>query len=164
MRYEIDRHPYKLAVLFFAGILFVLLVAMPAPSRANSPLRWFGIDAKSGGMAGSGLVLGSGPGNLYLNPSLMSFSPGGAWMTVSAAINDLYIEREPRNPAFDVPDAIYDTTSTGWTANRPVPTSLIAADRTGTEYLPSTYMLSLTAFGSVPRMRACRAIWAASSL
>jgi long-chain fatty acid transport protein len=139
----------------FSLALVVVLAGAPRNARAGSPVRWFGTDARNSAMGGGGVALGTGPGNLLVNPSLMSFSPAGVWLTVSAAHNWLSIDPKARDSRYDVPDEIYQTRPDGWGQDRPVPTSMLSRERGSTKDLDGTYLLSLAAIGSfgVPGLR-----------
>ncbi|MDD5307463.1 MAG: outer membrane protein transport protein [Deltaproteobacteria bacterium] len=144
----------RFLVAFFLTAAVVLAGALRT-ARAGSPVRWFGTDARNAAMGGGGAALGTGPGNLLVNPSLMSFSPSGVWLTISAAQNWLSIDPMKRDPKYDVPDSIYETRPDGWGQDRPVPTSMLSRERGATKELPGTYLLSLAAIGSfgVPGLR-----------
>ncbi len=141
--------PKKVRLAVGMAFLFVVLgLCSSAPSaRASSPVRWFGNDARSAAMAGSAVASGNGPSALYLNPALMTVDSGGIWMALSLAVNGLSIERDARDARFDVPPSIYDTQTTGWTIDRPLPTDSLRP-REDTADLPTTKLLSLTAITS----------------
>jgi len=133
----------------FAASVVVLLTGNPRPARGSSSLRWFGNDARSAAMGGSGVALGkSGLGDLLLNPALMSFGEGGVWLSISAAFNWLHIDPMAKDPAYDVPDSIYETSPVEWDADRPVPTGMLTNRRSATDNLPTTWLLSLGTVGS----------------
>jgi hypothetical protein len=130
--------------------LLLVLTGNPRPSRGGAPLRWFGNDSRSAAMGGSGVALGkSGLGDLLLNPALMSLGPGGAWLSFSAAANWMHIDPLARDPQFDVPETIYQSSPVEWTQDRPVPTSLLTNQRAATEDLPPTWLLSVGTVGSL---------------
>lgn len=127
-----------------AALMFVLSTG-PREARASTPLNWFGNDAKGMAQGGTGVALSRGPGDLLLNPALMSFRNGGLWMTFSAAPSFLSIDPAERDPAYDVPTEIYQTSPVGWTRDRPVPTSMLTTPRGPTENLPAAMLLSIVA-------------------
>jgi hypothetical protein len=135
---------YALSIAAFV----LLLTCNPRSVRGSAPLRWFGNDARSAAMGGSGVALGkSGLGDLLLNPAQMSFGEGGLWLGFSAAFNWLHIDPLPKDPAFDVPESIYESSPNEWTADRPVPTSMLTEQRGTTGDLPTTFLLSAGAVG-----------------
>lgn len=132
-----------------AAVFVILLAGSPRSARANTPLRWFGNDARSAAMGGSGVALGkSGLGDLLNNPALMSFGSGGVWLGVSAAFNWLHIDPLARDPGYDVPESIYESSPVEWTADRPVPTAMLTNRRSATDDLPTTWLLSAGTVGS----------------
>ncbi len=142
MSREIARtvaHALQAAALMFA------LSGGPREARASTPLNWFGNDARAMAQGGTGVALSRGPGDLLLNPALMSFGNGGLWMTFSAAPNFLSIDPAERDPAYDVPEDIYQTSPVGWTRDRPVPTSMLTHKRGPTDDLPAAFLLSIAA-------------------
>ncbi|MFO8070650.1 MAG: hypothetical protein R6V85_02135 [Polyangia bacterium] len=138
---ELNRMVHRAAA---AAVLVVLLTGVPRAGRAGS-LGWFGNDARSAAMGGSGLAQGGGPGALLLNPALLSYRPGGFWLGYSVAPNLLHIDLDPSQPEYEVPAEIYDTSSTGWSLDRPVPTSLLSKKRRSTRDLPPEMLLSVVA-------------------
>ena len=69
--------------LLLAGSFSILAaVCWPRLSEGATALRWFGNDARNAGMGGTGVALGQGPGNLLMNPALMSFNPASMESTV----------------------------------------------------------------------------------
>jgi hypothetical protein len=131
------------------ALLVSSLTGDPGSARGGTPLRWFGNDARSAAMGGSGVALAkSGLGDLMLNPALMSFGEGGLWLGFSAAFNWMHIDPMAKDPAYDVLDSIYESNPVEWTADRPVPTHLLTNQRRSTSDLPPTWLLSAGAVGS----------------
>ncbi|HUT79012.1 MAG TPA: hypothetical protein VM285_15040 [Polyangia bacterium] len=125
--------------------LMVVLSGGPRDVRASTPLNWFGNDAKGMAQGGTGVAISRGASDLLLNPALMSFRNGGLWLTFSAAPNFLSIDPAERDPAYDVPEDIYQTSPVGWPRDRPVPTSMLTNRRGPTEDLPTAFLLSIVA-------------------
>jgi hypothetical protein len=125
--------------------LLTILSGGPREARSSTPLNWFGNDARGMAQGGTGVALPRGAGDLLLNPALMSFRGGGLWLSFSAAPNFLSIDPAPRDPTYDVPPEIYQTSPVGWTRDRPVPTSMLTSQRGPTEDLPAAFLLSLVA-------------------
>lgn len=141
------------------GLIFVMLVVFgfTKTASATGASRWFGNDGRNAAMAGAGFAIGSGPGNLFLNPALMSWNPSGMWFNVQAAPSGLEIELDPRpdcsvstGPCVDVPESIYDSRGSSWNLeqggsflDRPIPTDLLMAQRSDQKDIPTVIQLSL---------------------
>ena len=125
--------------------LVVILSSWPKDLRASTPLNWFGNDARGMAQGGTGTALSRGASDLLLNPALMSFRPGGLWLTFSAAPNFMAIDLDERDPAYDVPDEIYQTSPVGWSRDRPVPTSMLTNPRSSTDDLPAALLINIVA-------------------
>jgi long-chain fatty acid transport protein len=142
-----------------AVILLSLLAHSGISRRAygGTALGWFGNDARNAAMGGGGTAAGRGFGNLLVNPALMSFCPGGAWLSFSFAPSGLEIDPKDRPAGYDVPDAIYygDENDEGRWWDRSVPTELLTNSRESTNDLPTEYLLSLGVISSfgVPGLR-----------
>jgi long-chain fatty acid transport protein len=128
--------------------IFICMLAAVGAAEAGGALGWFGNDSRNSAMGGGGQAIGEGPGNLLINPGLMSFCPGGIWLGFSAAPNLLRIRPKDRPAGFDVPEAVYQTDADDW-ADRPIPTNLLTNSRGPTEGLAATYLLNIAAIGSL---------------
>ena len=131
-------------LLLAAGML-ALLAGTPREAKAAGALSWFGNDSRSAGMGGTGVASGVGAGTLLLNPALMSFCTGGAWISFSATPNWMGIDLRERPAGFDVPDSIYESHPGGWGLDRPLPTSMLTRQRADTRGNDPSYLLSIVA-------------------
>ena len=145
-----------MTLVLFLGILFSL--GAPGHVLAASGLRWFGNDARNAAMGNGGYAIGTGLGNLLINPANMSYSPGGAWISFSAAPSWLEIRPKPRSPAWDIPTYLDDAADPagrnaepssvpGW-EDRPAATDTLKHQRSNTNNLDTTYLLSMGAIES----------------
>ncbi len=160
-----------------SAFLVLLLTALGTPKAAHgtSTTMWFGNDSRNAAMGNGGKATGRGPGNLLGNPAMMSFVPGGAWLSFSFAPNGLSIDLEDRPAGYNVPGGytyengigtpfgIYTTEEADW-LDRSIPTKELCRwnsngtctpTRGSTESLPTTYLINLAAIGSfgVPGLR-----------
>ena len=134
------------------GIITIALVVMlahaPSTSKAGPAVHWFGNDARSAAMGGSGIALGSGLSNLLINPAAMSFAPAGVWMGFSAAPGWMKIDPEDRDSAYNVPDSIYEANPVVWGEDRPLPSSLLDEDGSSDYETGTSYLLNIGVIGS----------------
>ena len=135
--------------IFAVLTLIVALTATPKPARSAGALTWFGNEARSAAMGGTGSASGGGPSQLLVNPAFMSFHKGGLWATFSACPSWLRIDLKDRPDGYDVPDAIYLSHPSGWGIDRPVPTSLLSHQRGDTEDIGPTMLLTIAAIWSI---------------
>jgi len=152
-----DQNTRTLTSTVALTITSLLLAAILSPGQAvaGDSLTWFGNDARNAAMGRGGEAAGTGPGNLLINPALMPFRPGGAWLSFSMAPNWLNIRTQDRPTDYDVPVEIYRTEQTGW-LDRPIPTELLTNSHGPTDDIDTSYLISLAAIGSfgIPGFRA----------
>ncbi len=143
-RHTLRKLSYAVSVLS----LMTVLTGTPRTARAGGSLSWFGNDSRSAAMGGTGASGGVGPGNLLLNPALMSFVRGGAWISFSMAPSWLNIDLKNRSDDYDVPDTIYQSHPGMWEVDHPVPTSMMSRARSDTRGTDTSYLLSVVAIDS----------------
>jgi long-chain fatty acid transport protein len=131
-------------------VLWAVLTTVPCASRAGGALTWFGNDARTAAMGGTGSSTGAGgPSQLLVNPALMSFHGRGVWATFSVCPSWMKIRLKDRSAGYDVPESIYSSDPLDWGLDRPVPTSLLTNGRSDTEDLDPAMLLTIAAIGSL---------------
>ena len=146
-----NPHSPSTAFRFGAALIVAAaFLAAPGASRAGGALTWFGNDARTAAMGGAGAATGDGgPGQLLINPALMSFHGKGVWATFSACPSWMKIRLKDRPDGYDVPESIYTSHPSGWGMDRPVPTSLETHARRDTDDLDPAMLLTIAAIGSI---------------
>lgn len=131
----------------------ICLSATPRVASGSTAERWFGSDSRNAAMGRGGRALGDGPGNLEVNPALMSLSKPGMWLSLTAAwsslANGLKIKPFDRPAGYDVQDVFERTDPEGWNSQQPLATEYIADKRGATDDLPGLFMAHLAAIGSL---------------
>ncbi len=139
-------------ITLLATLIALWLSVTPRGASASTAGRWLGNDSRNAAMGRGGRAVGDGPGNLQVNPALMSFSPEGLWLSLSSAwnslANGLHIEQSDRPGGYDVPDIFERTDPEGWNSQQPLATASVSDKRGKTDDLPAVVLVHLAAVGS----------------